>query len=471
MSKNSDHLTPLAKAHRVNLDPERYGAFAEIGAGQEVARYFFQAGKASQTIAKTISAYDMVYSDEIYGKEKNGRYVCESRLLKMLEKEFSLLIRRLQNLRGEKTKFFTFANTVATGSAETPKCHGWMGVRFQSKVSGEFNDIILHVRMMDRHRLQQQEALGVLGVNLIYAAFYKLDKPKEFIPSLVENLKAGQIVIDILKFSGPDLKEFDNPSMNIELVERGLAEAVLFDPQMNIVNIADAVYGKSVLVQRGHYRPMTATHWDVQQKGVAQLKNELKSANNKSEVLSLCEIALTDRDSVSSKLKIDAKDLLLRVECLAQVGMNILVSQFSLYYQMKSFFRRFTQNQLAIVVPASHLDKLFQEEPYKHLEGGIFEGLGKLLDHDSRIYVYPHKTEKICLTAKTFNPDKKMSHLYQHFLEQKQIIDISGCDETDIYYHSQDVLKLIEKKDKSWETLVIPGVRDFIKKNKNWPVG
>ncbi|MGZ3786286.1 MAG: hypothetical protein ACXWR0_17600, partial [Bdellovibrio sp.] len=271
MSDALSSETITGKALRINKDASRYGVFAEIGAGQEVARHFFQAGKASQTIAKTISAYDMIVSDDIYGKEESGRYVCESRLKKMLSHEYNLLIDRLAPSRGDKSCFFTFANTVATASYGTLKqSHGWMGVRFQTKSGGDFNDIVLHVRMLDRHRLQQQEALGVLGVNLLSCAFYHLDKPDEFITYLADGLKEEQIVIDVIKFEGQDLQHFDYRLMNLELVRRGLAEAILFSPNNEILNISDAVYGQSLLIQRGTFRPVTITHLDVLQKGLAQ---------------------------------------------------------------------------------------------------------------------------------------------------------------------------------------------------------
>lgn len=231
----SDPLAPentTGKALKINRDLSRYGAFAEIGAGQEVARHFFQAGKASQTIAKTISAYDMIVSDDIYGKEESGRYVCESRVAKMLTHEYDLLVDRLSETRGAHSRFFTFANTVATASSNSNKqSHGWMGVRFQSEPGGPCNDIILHVRMLDRHRLQQQEALGVLGVNLLDCAFYHLHSD-DFISHLVSGLKQGQVVIDVIKFSGPDTAHFDVRLMNLQLVHRGLADAILFSPKM-----------------------------------------------------------------------------------------------------------------------------------------------------------------------------------------------------------------------------------------------
>ncbi|MBX2989014.1 MAG: hypothetical protein KF802_14085 [Bdellovibrionaceae bacterium] len=456
--------TTAAKALRVNLDLERYGAFAEIGAGQEVARHFFQAGRASQTIAKSMSAYDMTYSDEIYGREKNGRYVCESRLAKMLEKEYSLLIRRLDEKRGAQTRFFAFANTVATGSPETPKCHGWMGIRYQSKPRGPFNDIILHVRMTDRLRLQQQEALGILGVNLIEAAFYGTQSPERFLNELVANLKAGQVIIDLMRFSGPDLADFENRRMNLELVRRGLAEAALFAPNGEVMNMADAVWGKSLLIQRGTFRPYTLTHADVIHKGLAQLKAEApKMTEKKTEVMALCEIVMPK----DAKLK-ELPDLENRLDALGAMGHHTLVSNFPLYYRLKHFIRLFTPMPMALIMGASKLDKLFDEKPYADLEGGTLEGLGKLFDQQTKLYVYPHKTEKICLTAKVFSPAGPAAKIYDYFRGQRQILDISGCDEADVYWHSADVRKLIEKKDRSWEKLVPAPVISLVKKRKIW---
>ncbi len=458
--------TTNGKALKTNLDTTIYGTFAEIGAGQEVARHFFQAGRASQTIAKTISAYDMIYSDEIYGKEKNGRYVCESRLTKMLEKEYSLLIRRLGEHRGDKTTFFAYANTVATGSAETPKTHGWMGVRFQTKPLGEFNDIILHVRMTDRLRLQQQEALGMLGVNLVYSAFYHSKDETEFVDYLVDGLKKGQIVLDVIKFVGPDLKHFNNKKMNLELVKKGLAEAVLFGPQDevttdDVLNISDTVWGKGLLIQRGFYRPITQTHLEVMSKGFEQLKLEIKAQKLKSgDVIPIMEI--------TSEFDIDIEDFWHRVHVITSLGYYVLISNFKFFYEMKRFFRNYTQAPLVMVMSARHLQELFDITRYKQLEGHIFEALGKLLDAQTKLYIYPHKTPELCLTTKSFFPDKSVIHLYKHFIENAQILDISGCDETENYFHSSDVKKLIEGKEKGWEKYVPPLVAEYLKKHKLW---
>lgn len=466
MAESNDFKTTISKALKVNLDQKIYGTFAEIGAGQEVARHFFQAGRASQTIAKTISAYDMIYSDEIYGKEKSGRYVCESRLNKMLDKEYALLLKRLDPHRGDKTTFFAYANTVTTGSAETPKCHGWMGVRFQTKPKGPFNDIIMHVRMQDKLRLQQQEALGVLGVNLVYSAFYANQNTDEFMTSLVDVLKKGQIQIDVIKFSGPDLAHFDNRKMNLELVKHHLAEAVLFAPKSaaggdQILNISDTVWGKGLIIQRGFYRPITNSHLDVLNKGHEQLKLEMKSQKLKpSDIIPILEI--------SSEFGIETDDFINRLDIITGLGYHLLVSNFKYFYEMKHFFRKYTQSPFVVVMSARHLQELFDASKYKNLEGGIFEALGKLLDEQTKLYIYPHKTNEVCLTTKSFFPPKEVNHLYRHFIETSQVMDISGCDNTETYYHSSDVKKMIEDKNKLWEKLVPELAKDFIKKYKLW---
>lgn len=454
----------LSKAHQINQDLSRYGAFAEIGAGQEVARYFFLAGKASQTIAKTISAYDMIVSDDIYGREKNGRYVCESRLQKMLEHEYKLLGDRLTKTRGDTTTFFSFANTVATATPDSGKqSHGWMGVRFQAIPNGPINEIILHVRMLDQYRLQQQEALGVLGVNLIHNAFYEISNVKEFIPKLVEGLKDGQVVIDVIKFNGPDVAHFDIRLMNLELVRRGLAEAILFSPEKEILNISDVVYGKCLLIQRGIFRPVTNTHMDVLEKGIAHMKKDVIAIEGKEiPVMAMLELTM---HGLQADGKYSDQDFLTRVEMLCSLGQHVLISNFFLFFGLKRFLRQYNPNLMSLVVEASHLDKLFNETHYKDLEGGLLEGLGKLLGERTKLYIYPHKTPMVCLTARSFFPSPHLRHIYSYYIENNQIVDISGCDETADYMHSKDVMTLIEKRNPAWEKLVPAKVVPLIKKS------
>lgn len=456
--------TTNGKALQINKDQSIYGAFAEIGAGQEVARFFFQAGKASQTIAKTISAYDMIVSDEIYGREPNGRYVCESRVEKMLGHEYSLLVDRLAEKRGDETRFFAFADTVATATPESGKqSHGWLGLRFQKTPNGPFNDIILHVRMLDKYRLQQQEALGILGVNLIHTAFHHLNSQDELVPRLTENLREGQIVIDVIKFHGPDMAHFDHRLVNLELVRRGLSECILFSPDMEIMNIADAIYKKNLLIQRGTFRPVTVTHEDVMKKGLSQLEAEIATKANGDEKLPILHMMELTMHNLQQDGHINEKDFLARVEMLCKLGHHVLISNFFLFYGLKRFLRRYNSNQTALVVGANHLNKLFNEDHYRDLEGGLLEGLGKLLDDKTKLYIYPHKNSMLCLTAKSFFPSPHLRHVYSYFIENNQIVDISGCDEAADYHHSADVMKLIEERNGQWELLVPSSLVQFIK--------
>ena len=411
--------TVLNRALEINLNPQIYGTFAEIGAGQEVARFFFQAGKASQTIAKTISAYDMIYSDEIYGKESTGRYVCESRLNKMLDKEFNLMHRRLDATRGANTCFFAFANTVATGDGKKRQTHGWMGVRFQTRPGGPANDIIVHVRLLDKFRLLQQEILGVLGVNLVYTAFTSVHNTETILDSLVANIKEGQVAIDLIRFSGPDLKHVNNHLMNLELVRKGLADAVMFGPKQEIMTISDELFQKSAVIQRGTYRPVTTTHLDVLEKGIQQFKKDFP---DEKKTMVMFELTM---QNLMQDGHLQEKDFLDRVTSLCSLGYNVLVSNFFLFYQLKRFLRAYTQKPMVLIMGASHLERLFDEKHYQDLEGGLLEGLGKLTDDKTRVYIYPHKTENSCMTTKTFFPDPKWLPIYQYFLAQKQISDIS----------------------------------------------
>ena len=204
-TKENPTLTTNRKALTVNLDNSLYGTFAEIGAGQEVSRHFFVAGGAAGTIAKSMSAYDMKFSDEIYGKAK--RYVSRDRLIQMLDHEYRLLDERLKTERGSETRFFVFANTVSARNFRgTNECHGWMGLRVQMAPGEEPNDIILHVRMLDKSNILQQDALGVFGVNMIYGGLFLHDEADNFISSLRDNLEGSRIEVDMIEFNGESLR-------------------------------------------------------------------------------------------------------------------------------------------------------------------------------------------------------------------------------------------------------------------------
>lgn len=455
--ENRDY-SPSRKALQINLDDSIYGTFAEIGAGQEVARHFFQAGRASHTIAKSISAYDMTFSDEIYGKE--SRYVCEPRLLKMLEYEFSLLQERLREKRGDRTRFFALANTVATSSQDEAhlKSHGWMGIRFQLRPNGPVNEIIMHVRFWDRFRLQQQEALGVLGVNLIHMAFFPPDKDEERIEALIETLSTKRIEVNMIRFSGPELQHLDNRLMNLELVKKGLTDAILFGADGRILNVGDALFHQPVLVQRGTFRPITNWNVEILDKVVDQFKKHPLVGGKTPKAL----FELTMNSLAKDEGDVDDEDFLHRVDTLSALGHEVLVSNFQLFYQLKFFLRQYTDEAIGIVVGAGVLPKLFDESFYAGLSGGILEGMSRLFDDKTRIFVYPFKDEKICATAQIFNPKPSLQHLYKHLFSNGCISDILKCDDVDTSIHSSEVHALLVKGDKKWRKLVPEKVGQLI---------
>src|SRR3954451_10580542 len=243
------------KALRINLDAHKYGTFAEIGAGQEVARRFFHVGGAAGTVAKTMSAYDMTFSDAIYGPA--DRYVSRVRLQTMLDHEYDLLIERLDRKFGAEKTFFVFADTVAARSfKERNESHGWLGVRFQSQARGQPSQIIIHVRLLDKANVEQQEALGVIGVNLLHGAFY-FRQPEKLISSLQENLPEGRSEVDMIKFSGPLFQHVDNRLMSLQLVSQGLTDAVMFTADGESVQPAEILHKKAIIIERGSFRPVT----------------------------------------------------------------------------------------------------------------------------------------------------------------------------------------------------------------------
>ena len=448
--------TTLEKALDINTDIKLYGTFAEIGAGQEVARQFFQAGKASQTIALTISAYDMTYSDIIYGKEKSGRYVCDSRLKHMLEKEFEKLIKRLNEVRGNKTTFFAFADTVATASKNS---HGWMGVKFQHKIGAPASEIRMHVRLLDKQRLLQQECLSKLGVNLIHSCFYKTSNSNDFTASIFDQLKLGSISVDAIHFEGPAFTKFDPLYVNLSLIQMGWSEAIFINTKGEVENTGDALWDKNIFIQRASYKPVTTTHLDIASRGVKHFEQEFKLKS--SDVTTIFEFTLDNR---LKNEKVSIEEALQKVRMILALNLPVLITRFPLFYEMKEFIRLASNKPLAIVIGATHLDKLFDEKFYSDLNGGLLEGMGKLLDKSTRLYIYPHKTKDICLLTKSYFPKPAIKHIYAHFIENKFIQDIAGCDEIEEFMHSEDIIKMIKAKKTDWKKYVPSSIHQLVQK-------
>lgn len=451
--------TTRNKALILNQDPEYYGSFAEIGAGQEVARHFFRAGLASQTVAKSMSAYDKVFSDAIYGK--GSRFVSAERLKKMLAHEFELLQDRLTE-RASKSSFFAFANTVATSShEEIPTCHGWMGIRFQTKPHGPSNDIILHVKMLDRLRLQQQEALGALGVNLAYAARLQLKEGKDLIESLLDNLSPDRLEIDCIYFDGPDLEHIDSRLMCLELVNSGLSKTVMFDEKGQPLCPSDALYKKNIFVQRGTFRPVTLTNIKILEKGLKHFRKDVDC--KKEDTIVFLEISMSGLKQTGKAYK---RDFLDRVDAICATGNCVLVSNFQLYSELVNYMRRLTDQGIGLVIGASTLEQIMNPKFYQHVLGGMLGAFSRLFEGPTKLYVYPFKQNNSCTTAASFVPPAPTSDFYSYLRKSKCIVDIDNCEDVDTSFHSEKVRELLSSGKKDWENLVPKEVRDLMKKRK-----
>ena len=450
------------KALQINLDAVRYGTFAEIGAGQEVARQFFRVGGASGTIAKTISAYDMTFSDAIYGP--CPRYVSRQRLYQMLEYEYRLLIERLADKRAGRTGFFAFANTVAAKSYTAPsESHGWLGIRFQAHPRAEPNQIIIHVRMLDKENLQQQEALGIIGVNLIHGAFYLYQNPDQMIGGLLDGLSVSRIQVDMIKFAGPDFHYIDNRLMSLQLIEQGLSDVAMFTADGEVVRPDEILYKKPILVERGSFRPVTYTTNDILDCARERFLQEPKVAGE--EVIVLMEITMQNLIASGS---IDHSDFLDRVDVLGKLGHTVLISKFGEYFRLGAYLNRSTNKMVGIAMGIPSLIDLFQEKYYTNLEGGILESLGRLFKNDLKLYVYPMLDEKTgeLLAVNNLKVAPNLQNLYDHLVENRFIEGLEGYKPEYLHIFSRAVLKLIQSGDAKWEEMVPPAVAEMIKKGR-----
>jgi hypothetical protein len=455
------------KARRINLNTNTYGAFAEIGAGQEVAAVFFKAGGASNTIAKTMSAYDMTFSNAIYGVEESGRYVCQSRLMKMLDKEYRLLEQRLGIKMGFDRCFFAFADTVTTiNFQKTNQGHGWCGVRFQLRPQTPPNDLIIHVKMLDTDALAQQQALGTIGVNMIYACYNYYKNPEQLLVSLIDNLSRDAIEIDMCSLSGPDFMEIDNRLLSLQLVKNGLTHAAIFGPDGNVIQPSDLLYKKNILALRGRFRPLTHVNLDMLKRGYDQFSQEADVRKEKIEILT--EITLNDL-RVDDQNKVDYEDFLDRVDILSSLGCTVMISDYQEYYRLVTYFSEFTKAKIGIVLGVYALQMIFDEKYYERLQGGILESFSTLFSRNVKLYVYPaHQKDnpEEIYSCRNFELPEHLIDLYQYLLANDKIENIRDFDPNILHIISDQVLQKIKDNDSSWETLVPGGVANTIKERE-----
>ncbi|MBI99622.1 MAG: nicotinate-nucleotide adenylyltransferase [Halobacteriovoraceae bacterium] len=441
-------LTTQQKALKINLNPAIYGTFAEIGAGQDVAGNFFKAGAASGTVAKSISAYDMVVSDTIYGKEESKRYVCKSRLEKMLKYEHELLIERLSSTTPERS-YFAFANTVAARNYHgTNEAHGWLGLRFGSSKQ-ECSEVIIHVRMGDNTAQLQQQAIGVLGVNLSYAAFYHENNLEEFVSMLMHNLSRERIEIDMISTKGSAFKEYDNRLLNLELVKTELTDAIMFDCDGQITLASDELYKKEILVARGSYRPPTKVNLDILKTGVENFKKDTGAK----EVVPFCEITIHNLRSGGELAK---EDFLARVDLLTSINYRVLITNFPQYFKLTNYLSRFKAKHLAIVLGAYNFKQIFDDD-YNQVPGGKLEALGRLFMENVQVYLYPYREELSAdelISLKNMPVPENARHLVEHIKALGQVKDLEGYDDSILHIYSRKVLKMIVNDEDGWEDFV-----------------
>jgi hypothetical protein len=449
----SNRVDTHHKAVQINLDKTKYGTFAEIGAGQEVARWFFRVGGAAGTIAKSISAYDMTVSDAMYGP--CGRYVSRQRLETMLDYEFRAMTEHLAPKRGEDTRFFVFADTVAAKSfTRKDDCHGWMGIQFQTTPGSVPSRIILHVSLLDRENLLQQEAIGILGVNLIHSALYE-NGAIELVQQLLDDLTNERIEVDLIEFSGPAFELVDNRLMSLVLVQCGLSSAAMFTPNGKVVQPAEAFYKKPILLLRGSFRPVTNVTVDMLHCALAQFVQE--PANLNDDVLVVTEMTLNnllDGDAI------DNQDFLDRVDILRALGRPVLISNFGEFYRLANYLQHHTAKLIGLVMGVPTLREIFEEKYYTKLAGGILESFGRLFKNDLKLYVYPLLDTKTgaLLTAGNLRVAPNLQHLYNFLIENQHIQPIRDYKPEYLQIMSRDVYRRMREGDASWVHDVPPGV-------------
>ncbi|MEL0083060.1 MAG: TonB-dependent receptor [Gammaproteobacteria bacterium] len=455
-----DQLTStMQKALSINRDPHQYGTIVEIGAGQEVARHFFQAGGASNSIAKTMSAYDMQFSDAIYGGADSGRYVSRSRLSSMLEKEYGLLLERLEGKRAKNTQYFAYAATIATRHIDDGGGQGWIGVRLQLYPGAPPSEIIVHVRLLDSEIPPQQQAAGVIGVNLIYAAYNSFRDTDAIIDTLKQNLGTSRLEVDLIHFSGPYFDETENRLANLYLISSGLTRAILFNADGEVVIPSDAFWRKDVLAIRGSFRPVTKVNVDMMECGLKQF-TELPEVEEQN-VMVLAEMTT---NTVMSGGKVDSEEFIARVDMLNALGYTVLISDYLRFFRLRAFFRRYTQKQIGIVLGTPNVQDIFNTDYYEGLEGGILEAFGKLFPANTHLYVYPSRnaeTGEVC-SAKEIELPANMRPLYEYMLENKLILPINSAHADLLDIFSRDVLKKITQGRGEWESQVPAEVAEMI---------
>ena len=456
-------LTTQEKALQINLDRTIYGSFAEIGAGQEIAANFFKVGGASGTVAKTMSAYDMKFSDAIYGQCE--RYVCEDRLIQMLDHEYPLLAERLPD-RIKESRFFSLADTIeALNFNQTNQGQGWIGLRFQLRPESEPNECIIHVKMHDNDTLLQQYAIGIVGVNMVYACQF-LSDPEEIMLSLTDGLSSRRIEIDMFRISGPDFEHIDNRLMALKLVKNGMTKAAMFGPDGEVMQPSEMLYKRNVLVLRGRFRPVTHVNVDMLLASRRMFKRDPDV--DKKNMTVVTELTLND---LNLDGKLDENDFLSRADLLCSLGQSVLISNYFEYYRLVDYLSKITRGKkIGIIMGIYALQRVFEEKTYENIRGGILECFASLFGSNVKLLIYPSLkagTTDELFTLKDFEetlPDNLKS-LFRYLLDNNKLEDVQNADANNLNIISDNVLDMIRNNEPGWEKFVPRRAEEVIKEN------
>ncbi|EJF52273.1 hypothetical protein SapgrDRAFT_0529 [Saprospira grandis DSM 2844] len=447
------------KALEINLDPRIYGSFAEIGAGQEVARYFFKVGAAAGTIAKTISAYDKVVSDDIYGREPSGRYVCESRLYRMLDHEYELLLDRLSGQRPDLC-LFAFADTITTiNYHRTIKGQGWMGMRFQLSPHAEPNEIVLHIELQDGNANLQQQAVGILGVNLLYACYRYHADYKELLASLLDKLE-DRIRIDVVRMKGPDFEHIDNRLLLLSLVEQKLTDVAVFDKKGQPVHISEFLYKKNLLLVRGNYNPSTLLSLDMIRASAAQFRADF--SRRAMDCFVMTEMTLHSLQGEENTT--DEKNFLERARLLNYLGQYVMITDCDRYHKLIQYAFDYRIQHLGLVLENNLLLSLLSGKYERNKDGRLLTAFGEVFTRSVTLYAYPELKEGSGELLQTHNLPipEGMRNLYQHLLDQRQIRDVEGYNEDVLHIRSREALRKIQAAEEGWEAMLSDRVARYI---------
>lgn len=453
-------LSIKRKALRINLDESIYGTFAEIGAGQEVVRNFFQVGGASGTVAKAMSAYDMTFSDAIYGAEGGGRYVSESRLRKMLDHEFELLQQRLTDDKYQKRRFFVFSNTSTTlNYKKNNDPHGWMGVKFQTKPGGPANEVMIHARLKGTDSLYQQRTLGGIGTNLLFACYWYADQLQDFVDSLLDNLDTDQVEIDMIRVKGPDFEKIDNRLLALQLVKKRYTDGTIFGADKEVYQPKDILYRKNILCLRGRFRPVTKVNEDMMHCALEYFKEKHGNEDN---VVLLAEITL---NNLSGDGDFDTKDFLDRADILCSLGYTVMVSNCHKHDVLVNYLDRCKPQSLGIILGILNIVELFNEKYYKNAQGELLHYFGEIFLRNAQMLVYPYQPEKdkTVITTENLQVADCLKYLYKHLVTNGFLVDLKGYNKEVLQIFSPKVIHMIQAGEPGWEEMVPDTVADIVK--------